>query len=370
MSFLRTSCDYNTNLAGCTNRIAMRKIVQMFLFFNILLTGPYFYCLYAKRKRKSTWSPFETLAVLCLSIQLFCTVKLILLQWDTSNFTDYQLRQIVQATIFMEYLLYTAGAACGGLFSEILVKATSSFDMYQTVSIRGKAVNPENAMNVLKLVYGILAVTFTILWMDKGTKTYEAYVLYRRCFYFGAASVCILIIPPVVYYLGSMITAKLNAKYQNKPQELKMAQLRALKLVINWVIWFTNVPIGIYSVGNALLNELYQDNNENLLIACGVTFGWQIIFMFVFALYLLYKVQPKDETGYISTKKRTLQRSSEPNSVSNSVPTGYPKTISTEQKSSLQDATPSSGEKKIRLERKHSITPKMAFNLDSVTEEQ
>ncbi|KAJ3308670.1 hypothetical protein HDV04_001000 [Boothiomyces sp. JEL0838] len=189
--------------------------------------------------------------------------------------------------------------------------------------------------------------------MDKGTETYEDYVLYRRCFYFGAASVCILIIPPVVYFIGGQITAKLNAKYQNKPQELKQSQLKALKLVIDWVIWFTNVPIGIYSICNALLNEFYQSDHSKLLIACGVIFGWQVIFMFVFALYLLYKVHPKD--GYTSRKK----------SSSKSNPSSNPEEI--EQK--IPNTVLSAVEKKYQSERKLSITPKMAFNLDSVEEE-
>ncbi|KAJ3269121.1 hypothetical protein HDV01_001855 [Terramyces sp. JEL0728] len=309
MSFLRSTCDYNTNLVGCTNHTPLKKITQLFLFINVLLTIPYFYCLYIKNKRKLAWSPFETLSVLCLSIQAFCIAKLTLLQWDVSDFSDYQIKQLVQATIFIEYLQYTAGAATGGLFSEILIKATSSFDLYQTVSIGGKVINPERAMNVLKLVYGIIAITFTVLWMVNGTNSYQEFVLFRRCFYFGAASVCLLIIPPVVYYLGSIITEKLNAKYQNKRQEPKIAQIRTLKCVIHWVIWFTNVPIGIYSIGNAILNEIFQDDHSKLLVISGIVNGWQVVFIFVFALYLMYKAQPKDENGYLTRWQSSLDAS-------------------------------------------------------------
>ncbi|KAJ3307300.1 hypothetical protein HDV03_001785 [Kappamyces sp. JEL0829] len=286
--FLLQVCDWYHCYAGCGNIDAMILVNEIYvgIWFAMLLASlvypleKLYSCRYIKKKPISqAWNFTMKMSVLSIAT-ILSKIAVLLNARSVLAVTSYEsLQWIITFNILLELLYgivsflycFTYSTQIVRSFSAVNKENNASFVLSGTLSSR-----IHMALYICLLIFGCC---FAFLGPRSGL---SQYIVWRRVIYSWVAIVSFVIEPVLLFYCGSVAINHLLASDASRDEEgrrldpIKRKILR-LKSTIKHVC-ISQFLSGIFNMLIPILNEVYQDNEESLLISKIVLSAVQVLF--------------------------------------------------------------------------------------------
>ncbi|KAI8895916.1 hypothetical protein BC833DRAFT_599584 [Globomyces pollinis-pini] len=307
-SFLFKLCDFHISYLGCTNKeqylikdyVMLGLSILTHVTYGLMVLQKLYLNLKDGKLKIKNWKDMDSV---CLFSSMHGLVRMIfyinvisVFHIDISNWTNTDIIQYVQKSIYLELISLVFGSIAGSFAMVSFVTLSTKMKLFEPIIIKGKKFDVAKLIRIIRAVTVLSYIVLATLWAFKGTNSdISQYLYFRRLFYTALTFSCWFISAPVVYFsLYRLIQNIRNAntkpscetKHESQLEGTKQAvndiisrQLWHLRYLMNYGTFYFYICLGFYFMG--LLTGVYLEKSQSIQFAISIigdAYFWIVIY--------------------------------------------------------------------------------------------